>query len=129
MGRFLHDHAGHRNGILYIPHPRDGPGPQLAPLHNGSIQLVASIVGEHSPLPGVEKGAILEIANYLLYRIEARPSAVENTLSDLKRIDKLGMVGFDLLVGEIGGTHVSRSSMKGYCPLGPGVIVTVGFGA
>jgi hypothetical protein len=74
----LHHRARELDGIPDAGHAAHRARLQRGAVHDGGIELVASVEREHRPMSGIEKRVVLEHHDGARDRLQARPAALEH---------------------------------------------------
>ena len=97
VARFLHDRARQADGIPGAGHAGHRAGLARGAIHDGGIELVASVRREYRAPAGIKERIVLEHTDRGLDRIEARTPAIQHLRARLQSSEQAGAIrGFTL---------------------------------
>jgi len=88
----LHDGACQLDGIPDLGHAADRAGLQAAAIHDGRIQFVVPVEGEHRSAAGVEQGVVFEDHHRAHHGIQAGAAGLQYAIADVERLFETGTI-------------------------------------
>ena len=80
MLAFVHDSAGHHNGVLGGGHAGHSASHVGFAVHDGGVEFVLSFAGKNSAFACIEKWVIFKHSNGSNHRIGARATCVQHSM-------------------------------------------------
>jgi len=85
---------------------------QSSAVHDGGIQLVASVEREHRSMARVEQGIILEADDGARHRVQTRPASLQHRVPGVERRGQTGTVGELHLASHLGARQSACAAMN-----------------